>query len=357
MSLTRFLPRRFVWFCFSAFFILIIPQARAERIHVVMKGESLSTIAHRYQVSISKIVEANDLKDTKLQIDQSLTIPGPSTGASPLHSRQKNQSLPSRGEDIPETHAVKSGDTLSGIARRYGLTVKELQDLNELKGTRLKIGQVLLLKPDEEAAEEAQIQREKGNGESAPALKQAPEIPFSPGADRAEERPLNPLVKAAESFLGVKYRRGGTDVKSGLDCSAFVQKVFQVIGTDLPRTAREQFGVGLEVARDALRIGDLVFFKRTQAKRPAHVGIYIGNDQFIHSSTTKRRIRVDSLNTRYFSTRFIGGRRIQEIKEPSNLPKPERDDFHASLLTFEPSMNLPPPVADPPTIPFDPPDS
>jgi hypothetical protein len=99
-----------------------------------------------------------------------------------------------------------------------------------------------------------------------------------------------------------------------------------------------------------------VFFKRSQTKRPAHVGIYIGNDQFIHSSTTKRKIRVDSLNTRYFSARFIGARRIQESKVVPDIPKPDTDDSHLSFLAFEPTLSLPLLSAAPQPIPSDDPD-
>jgi cell wall-associated NlpC family hydrolase len=320
---------------------------------MVKKGESLSAIAQKYRVSISAIQEANLLEDTRLQIGQSLTIPKPSPEDSNLSSPRKGtRPDASQGEDIPETHVVKSGDTLSAIAKRYRLTVQELQGLNELKGTRLQIGQVLQLKQEEEVSEETEIQSGEGSYETALASNDGSAIPISQGADILEERDLNPLVTVAESFLGVKYRRGGTNVKTGLDCSAYVQKVFRMVGTDLPRTAREQFGVGMEVARDALWLGDLVFFKRSQAKRPAHVGIYIGNDQFIHSSTTKRKIRVDNLNTRYFSTRFIGGRRIQEIREPQNASHPETDHSQVSLLAREPALSVPLLLAAPQPPPF-----
>jgi cell wall-associated NlpC family hydrolase len=101
-----------------------------------------------------------------------------------------------------------------------------------------------------------------------------------------------------------------------LDCSAFVQKVFSIFGIDLPRTAREQFQVGYEVAREALRMGDLVFFKRSKTPRPIHVGIYIGDGRFIHTSLRKRRVDIDSMDSRYFATRFIGAKRIEEVKRP-----------------------------------------
>jgi LysM repeat protein len=309
----------------------------------VKKGECLSTIAQKYLVSISKIKEANDLEDTRLQIGRCLTIPKTPAAISNSSSSPKgNQQNTASGQEISDMYVVRSGDTLARIARRYHLTVEELQEINGLKGTKLRIGQVLQLKEEEEISEERSMPTGKGSYESALAADDGSAIPISQGADVIEERDLNPLVTVAESFLGVKYRRGGTNVKTGLDCSAYVQKVFRMVGMDLPRTVREQFGVGMEVARDALRLGDLVFFKRSQKKRPAHVGIYIGNDQFIHSSNTKRKIRVDSLNLRYFSARFIGARRIQENKIQPDVPGAELDDSRVSLLVFEPASSIPP---------------
>jgi cell wall-associated NlpC family hydrolase len=358
MSLTGFPPTRFFFLFFSVFFILATQAAWADTTHIVKKGESLSSISQKHRVSISEIKEANDLEDTRLQIGQSLTIPQSASTISNSSSSSpnaKHQNTSPRWE-IPDFHLVKNGDTLSGIAKRYHLTVKDLQEINELKGTRLRIGQVLQLKQEEEVSEEEDFQSGEGSYEAALASNDGLVIPISQGADVSEEGDLNPLVTVAESFLGMKYRRGGSNIKTGLDCSAYVQKVFRMVGMDLPRTAREQFGVGMEVARDALRLGDLVFFKRSQKKRPAHVGIYIGNDQFIHSSTTKRKIRVDSLNTRYFSERFIGARRIQESKVEPDIPKPAMDDSHLSFLAFEPTLSLPLLSAAPQPIPSDDPD-
>jgi peptidoglycan endopeptidase LytE len=320
---------------------MAVPTAWGQTTHIVKKGESLSFIAQKYQVPISKIKEANGLENTRLQIGQSLTIPEPAAMTlEATSSPRRTHRSAAPGQEIPDTYLVKSGDTLSGIAKRTHLTVKELQEINELKGTRLRIGQVLELKQEEELSEEKSIPTAEGGYKSALAANDGAAIPISQGEEVIEERDLNPLVTVAESFLGVKYRRGGMDVKTGLDCSAYVQKVFRMVGMDLPRTAREQFAVGLEVARDALRLGDLVFFKRAKAKRPAHVGIYIGNDQFIHSSNTKRRIRVDSLNAPYFSARFIGGRRIQEVTLQPDAPGPEMEDSRVSHLSFEPAPSV-----------------
>ncbi len=80
----------------------------------------------------------------------------------------------------------------------------------------------------------------------------------------------------------------------------------------LPRTAREQFGMGAEVAPGDLQKGDLIFF-RTYASYPSHVGIYLGNNKMIHASSKDRRVVVSPINTYYYRSRFIGAKRIVEI--------------------------------------------
>lgn len=134
------------------------------------------------------------------------------------------------------------------------------------------------------------------------------------------------MVRVAKAFLGLKYGRSGTSV-NGMDCSAYVRKIFSIFRIDLPRTAREQFWVGFEVAREDLQAGDLVFFKRSKAPRPTHVGIYIGNGQFIHTSLRKRQVQIDHLESRYFSARFIGGKRIEEGKKPSEFDGSNRNSI------------------------------
>lgn len=343
MVITGYFQRRsYILFSWALFF-MVAPAAWADTTHVVKKGESLSFISQKYRVPISQIKEANDLKDTRLQIGQPLTIPqqaaAVSTRSSPPKGRLPNSSP---DQEIPDTYVVKDGDTLTRIAKRYHLSVEELQEINELKGTRLKVGQVLHLKrEEEEILGEIEKGAEEGNFEHVAASKEMQQIPISQAADRMEEKDPDTPVTIAQGLLGVKYRRGGTSLTSGVDCSAFVQKVFQILGVDLPRTAREQFGLGFEVARDALRLGDLVFFKHSKTRRPAHVGIYIGNDQFIHTSLSKRRVRVDSLSTRYFATRFIGGRRIQEVQRQPDQEKPKIDDLQFAGFSYEPIMSLP----------------
>lgn len=112
----------------------------------------------------------------------------------------------------------------------------------------------------------------------------------------------------ALSLRGVPYRNGGDDTK-GFDCSGLVWYVFGQHGIALPRTVTEQFTAGTNVAAVELREGDLVFFTTT-APGASHVGIVVGGDSFVHAPTSSGVVRVEHLGAAYWSTRFVGARRI-----------------------------------------------
>ncbi len=118
----------------------------------------------------------------------------------------------------------------------------------------------------------------------------------------------NETLKKAFGLLEIKYRFGGNSYE-GIDCSAFVRKVFASQNMSLPRTAREQYLRGKEVPTGELQQGDLLFF-RTYAGFPSHVGIYVGDDLMIHASSEGGRVMISRMNTPYFLSRFIGARRI-----------------------------------------------
>lgn len=120
------------------------------------------------------------------------------------------------------------------------------------------------------------------------------------------------VLTYAKAFLGVPYRYGGTS-SNGFDCSGFTLSIFKHFGISLPHTATGQLGYGTEVSRSELQPGDLVFFRdtRVSTKAASHVGIYLGDSQFIHaSSSTGKCVKIDSLNTSYYSRVFTVGRRL-----------------------------------------------
>ena len=118
----------------------------------------------------------------------------------------------------------------------------------------------------------------------------------------------NALLQKAFGLLGIKYRFGGSSY-TGIDCSAFVKKIFASQNLPLPRTAREQSTLGKYVPLEELREGDLLFF-HTYANFPSHVGIYIGNNLMIHASSVGGRVIISRMDTPYFTSRFLGARRI-----------------------------------------------
>jgi cell wall-associated NlpC family hydrolase len=130
-----------------------------------------------------------------------------------------------------------------------------------------------------------------------------------PGDNSLKERMLMEIIK----YLDTPYKYGGSS-KNGIDCSAFTQAIFQnTFSVDLLRSARDQYTQGAVIDnREELHFGDLIFFNTRKRVRPGHVGIYIGDNLFAHSSS-KNGVIVSSLDLDYYSKRFMGGRRLDGL--------------------------------------------
>ncbi len=119
------------------------------------------------------------------------------------------------------------------------------------------------------------------------------------------------LINNAMQLIGVRYRWGGNTPQSGLDCSGFVRYVFNdTFGFLLPRKSAQMSQVGLEIRKDELRPGDLVFFN-TMRHAFSHVGIYVGDNKFIHAPSRGKSIRVDDMTKAYWEKRYNGARRME----------------------------------------------
>jgi len=191
---------------------------------------------------------------------------------------------------------VKRGDTLEKLAKKFDIDKEEFKDLNKTAGRRLAPGSIVFIPKVQEDPEE----------DAAVLNKSEPLRPWK----NEDERGL--LVKVATTFAGAPYRLGGDTIR-GLDCSAFVRKMYGIFEVQLPRCAREQFYAGPRVGQDDLTAGDLVFFKTKRfAKYPTHVGIYVGDGKFIHTSSfMKRGVRVDHLSDSYFTRTYMGAVRVK----------------------------------------------
>lgn len=124
------------------------------------------------------------------------------------------------------------------------------------------------------------------------------------------------ITENALDLIGIRYKRGGNTIENGLDCSGFVRLVFKNANeVELPRTAKEMSLEGESVSTKDLKPGDLVFFN-TMKKSFSHVGIYLGENKFIHSPSAGGKVRVESMSIAYWKKRFNGARRISEDDAP-----------------------------------------
>lgn len=131
------------------------------------------------------------------------------------------------------------------------------------------------------------------------------------------------LYKTIDSWYGTRYRYGGTSLR-GIDCSAFMQVLGNyAFGWILPRTAREQYASMNKIVRDDLQEGDFVFFNTTGGV--SHVGMYLANNKFVHSSSSQG-VTIGDLGDKYWSARYLGARRSNQPKPAgSSLQLPEMD--------------------------------
>ena len=162
------------------------------------------------------------------------------------------------------------------------------------------------------------------------------------------------MVVSAMNFLGVRYVRGGTSAEEGFDCSGFTRYIFEhSLGLILPRRADEQATApGLvKVKRDELQPGDLVFFN-TLRRTFSHVGIYVGDNKFIHAPRTGGNVRVEDMQVKYWSKRFTGARRPAEgqVQTAALMQAGFAPAAATPAATATPATPLPAPTAATPAV-------
>ncbi|MBN2061140.1 MAG: C40 family peptidase [Deltaproteobacteria bacterium] len=116
------------------------------------------------------------------------------------------------------------------------------------------------------------------------------------------------IAQAAKSFIGSPYRLGSESPEEGFDCSGLAMAAYRLNGFELPRTSKEQWATGRPVESDALAEGDLVFFATSRTGDISHVGVYVGNNQFIHAPDKGKKVRVDSMLNNYYKRRYVGAK-------------------------------------------------
>ncbi len=186
-----------------------------------------------------------------------------------------------------DTYKVKLGDDLASVSSRYNISIKKIKKFNHIKSSKsLIIGSTLKI-PDQTIKLEILL---------------------------ANIKNISPLLKEAKEHLGKSYVWGAIG-PAKFDCSGFTSFVCRKNGISIPRTSIMQGEVGIKVVRKELKEGDLIFFDTSKEKKGyiTHVGIYLGDNNFIHASSANKEVVISSLNQSFYKARFKWGRRVNKL--------------------------------------------
>ena len=220
-------------------------------------------------------------------------------------------------------YSIRTGDTLDKISHRYNVSVSQITEINpQLKDKTgaLPEGLIVIIPSASEVPGSVALEDDSSLAllEAAPPTLNRVDLAIntqSRAGDRYRTNHLSSrgasqvrsMLNTAFSLLGTPYLMGGTG-NGVFDCSGFVMRMFQTQGINLPRTADVQFNAGRKVMRGDEHAGDMVFFE-TYLPGPSHVGIYLGNGQFIHASSS-RGVTISSLKQPYYAHRYLGAKRV-----------------------------------------------
>ncbi|HAF18026.1 MAG: LysM peptidoglycan-binding domain-containing protein [Thermacetogeniaceae bacterium] len=274
-------------------------EQNSEQKYTVQDGDNLWLIATRFNTSVEAIMYVNNLSSEILIPGQELLIPEPGTT---VPSTAENRSTaPSRSQVNTVNYVVQYGDSLWSIALKFQTSVETIKELNGLTGDQIHPGMTLRV-----SGKSSSPSRQQSGSNSNPAPQPKKENSTKPKQKENQVNPPQPkanILETAKQFQGVPYKYGGSS-PSGFDCSGFVQYVYGLHGIKLPRVAADQAKTGTRV--DSPAVGDLVFFAENGSV--VHVGIYAGNNTFIHANR-KQGVIFTSLNQQWYKERYIGANR------------------------------------------------
>jgi peptidoglycan endopeptidase LytE len=291
--------------------------------HEVLAKETLWGISKKYNVSVDDLKKANPLLETEgLKIGQQINIPTNTIASSATVTEKvpapviENVETPTDVEVVVE---VLPKETKYSIAKKYGITVKELEKQNPFIKGKLPVGYVL------------KIHTTKEKADAIAALKVTPEtndILATPSqvVENSEIKKdstsvfrvsnhsdlVNQLIMNATDNIGTRYRSGGT-TKAGFDCSGLMICTFNNFDIKLPRSSIEQSRIGTKVDTEEAQKGDLIFFKTNGRRQINHVGMVVevvgGEIKFVHSST-HGGVMISSTKEPYYQRTFSQVNRI-----------------------------------------------
>ncbi|MEY3089758.1 MAG: hypothetical protein RL113_74 [Pseudomonadota bacterium] len=298
---------------------------RARVVHLPSK--EVIKYASLRKIPAVKLVETNALVESE-KIIASLESKSAMTDAS-TPSAQMMITKTDLSTIQPIKHTISAGDTLSSISEQYHTTIWKIRKLNNLKRKALlKVGRVLTVLENEDVLNYANLKEEKEKKWLASVTSELSKIAlnkvkskaigtFMPMTDSFISRPdqnsmqCERMISVAKTKLGRRYVWGASGTQNTYDCSSFTKFVYKSIGIYLPRTSIRQSKYGKYVKREELKRGDLIFFDTSKEHRGYvnHVGIYLGDNRFIHASSAKKKVVISKLEKNFYSQRYKGARR------------------------------------------------
>ncbi|MFB6498183.1 C40 family peptidase [Bacillus haynesii] len=249
----------------------------------VKKGDTLWGFSKKYGTSVSKIKQENKLNSDIIYIGQRLSINGSSSSSAKASQASS------------ATHKVVKGDSLWKISRTYGMTVNELKSLNGLKTDLIRIGQVLKVKGTKSV---------KAASTTKPSVSSGTSKTSKAPAQTSSALNTSKLVSDAKALIGTPYKWGGTST-SGFDCSGFVWYILNK-QTNVARTNTVGYWNSMKSVSSPA-VGDFVFFT-TYQPGPSHMGVYIGNNQFVHAGSDG--VTISDMTNSYWKPRYLGAKRF-----------------------------------------------
>lgn len=261
-------------------------SANSANTYTVKAGDTLSHIARIHSTSVSSIQQLNKLSGSNIHPGQKLAVSGKAQATAPASVVKAPAPVVSK----TSTYRVVGGDTLTNIAKRHSMSVSQLMSSNGLKTSTIRIGQVL-----------------KVDGSS---VSKQPVTVSNPVSAPSTSGKVSSVIAIANSFLGTPYKWGGA-APGGFDCSGYIYYVYNQAGISVPRTNT----TGLDAISSNVsspQVGDLVFFKNTYRPGISHMGIFIGNNSFIHAGGD--RVQITSLNDSYWDKHFDSFQRLNVMR-------------------------------------------
>jgi peptidoglycan DL-endopeptidase LytE len=265
-------------------------KTESAKTHTVKSGDTLIAIANAHSITLAELKNWNNIKSYLIYPGQKFTVSKGAASTPQEETASKPAPVKPPANSATGSYTVKSGDTLSHISLKYKVSVAEIKKHNNLKSDMIYVGQVL------------KLQATQGVQPSQPS-KPAPE------ADNGGSFNADQLISQAKAQLGKPYVWGGSTA-AGFDCSGFIYYAFNKSGVNILRTSSEgYYNRSFYVNKPA--VGDLVFFENTYKKGISHLGIYVGDNKFIHAGDNG--VEITSLDNSYWKSKFDGFKRFYEL--------------------------------------------